>query len=96
MFWRAERWCTHAGAGHWPDPVGAILQDYDAKNRTKFTQDEQITMMTLWCMMRSPLMIGGDMVYNDDFTLKLLTNPHVLEMLAQSRGAHQVYRRRKG
>ena len=97
MFSRAEKWCTHSGAGHWPDadmlPVGAILQDYGKDGRTRFTKDEQYTMLTLWCIMRSPLMIGGDMVYNDDFTLKLLTNPGVLEMLSMARGAHQLYRR---
>ena len=97
MFFRAEKWCTHSGAGHWPDadmlPVGAILQDYGKDGWTKFTEDEQYTMLTLWCIMRAPLMIGGDMVYNDEFTLKLLTNPDVLEMLSQSRSAHQLYRR---
>lgn len=97
MFSRAEKWCTHAGAGHWPDadmlPIGAILQDYDKQNRTKFTPNEQVTMLTLWCIMRSPLMIGGDMQYNDTFTLQLLQNAEILEMLAQSRAAHQVYKR---
>lgn len=97
MFHRAEIWCTHAGPGHWPDadmlPIGAILQDYNADCRTKFTDDEQITMMTLWCIMRSPLMMGGDMIYNDRFTLSLLINEDLLEMLAQSRCAHQVYKR---
>ena len=98
MFERAERWCIHSGAGHWPDadmlPVGAILQDYGKDNRTKFTPDEQITMLNLWCIMRSPLMIGGDMVYNDDFTLKLLTNPDLLEMLSMARSSGPVYRRK--
>lgn len=97
MFHRAEIWCTHAGPGHWPDadmlPIGAILQDYHADIRTKFTADEQITMMTLWCIMRSPLMIGGDMIYNDEFTLSLITNQDLLEMLEQSRSAHQIYKR---
>ena len=37
-------------------------------------------MMTLWCMMRSPLMIGGEMTKNDDFTLSLLTNRDVLDI----------------
>jgi hypothetical protein len=37
-------------------------------------------MMTLWCMMRSPLMIGGELTKNDPFTLSLLTNKELLEM----------------
>ena len=97
MFGRAEKWCTHSGNGHWPDadmlPVGAILQDYSKENRTKFTEDEQYTMLTLWSIMRSPLMIGGDMVYNDGFTEKLLTNDDILGMLKYSRNAHQIFRR---
>ena len=35
-------------------------------------------MMNLWCIFRSPLMIGAEMRDNDDFTLSLLTNPEVL------------------
>ena len=26
------------------------------------TLDEQITMLTLWCIARSPLMMGGDLL----------------------------------
>ena len=33
-----------------------------------------LTMMTLWCMFRSPLMIGAELTKMDDFTLSLLTN----------------------
>ncbi len=65
----------------------------NADGWTKFTEDEQRTMLTLWNIMRSPLMIGGDMVKNDDFTLKLLTNPDVLEMNDQSRFAHPLFRK---
>lgn len=97
MFSRAEKWSIHTGAGHWPDadmlPVGPILQDYDTANRTKFTADEQITMMTLWCIFRSPLMIGGDMTGFDSFTVGLLTNPAILKMHRNARHAHQVWRR---
>ena len=35
-------------------------------------------MMTLWCMMRSPLMIGGELTKMDPFTLRLLTNGPLL------------------
>ncbi len=100
MFERAEKWCTHTGAGNWPDadmlPVGAILQDYDKNSRTKFTRDEQYTMLTLWSIFRSPLMIGGEMTVMDDFTLKLLTNEDILKMHKNSRHAHQVWRREIG
>jgi len=97
MFERTEKWCTHSGAGHWPDadmlPIGHILQDYDENNFTKFTKDEQITMMTLWSIFRSPLMIGGEMTKFDDFTKGLLTNQELLEMLNNSHSAHQIFRR---
>lgn len=97
MFERAEKWCTHSGAGHWPDadmlPIGPILQDYDAANHTKFTENEQITMLTLWSIFRSPLMIGGEMTGFDEFTMSLLTNEEILKMHKNARHSHQVWRR---
>ena len=97
MFERAEKWSIHAGAGHYPDadmlPIGPIKQDYDKNNRTAFSEDEQITMMTLWSIMRSPLIIGGEMTGFDDFTMKLITNEAVLKMHANSRNARQIFRR---
>lgn len=96
MFERGEKWCTHAGPGHWPDadmlPVGALRQCTNPNDWTRFTQDELITMMSLWCMMRSPLIVGGDLPKNDEFTLKLLTNAEVLEILNATHCAHQLYR----
>ena len=100
MFERCEKWCTHSGAGHWPDadmlPVGAILQDYGPDGYTKFTPDEQITMMSLWSIFRSPLFIGGDLTKCDDMTLNLLTNAEILKMHRNARNSHQVWRRELG
>lgn len=97
MFERAEKWCTHTGAGHFPDadmlPVGPILQDYGRENRTKFTENEQVTMLTLWSIFRSPLIIGGEMTGFDDFTMNLLTNEAVLKMHSNARHSHQVWRK---
>lgn len=97
MFSRAEQWCTHTGAGHWPDadmlPIGPIRQDYDKSDHTKFTKDEQITMLTLWGIFRSPLMIGGEMTGFDDFTMSLITNEEILKMHRNSRHSHQVWRK---
>ena len=95
MFERAEKWCIHAGPGHWPDadmlPVGALRQCEDPEDWTRFTPAEQRTMMTLWCMMRSPLMIGGELTKNDGFTLALLTNREVLEIEKTSWCAHPLW-----
>ncbi len=97
MFERAEKWSIHAGAGHFPDadmlPIGPIRQDYDKNTRTKFTENEQLTMMSLWSIMRSPLMIGGEMTGFDDFTMGLLTNEDILKLHRNSRSARQILRR---
>ena len=71
-------------------PVGALRQCSDAHGRTRFTEAEQRTMMTLWCMMRSPLMIGGELTKNDAFTLSLLTNAAVLDIEKKSTCAHPL------
>ncbi len=97
MFERCEKWCTHSGAGHWPDadmlPVGALRQDYGPDNHTDFTEDEQITLLSLFCIFRSPLMIGGELTKLDPFTRKLLTNEAILAMHKNARHSHQVWRR---
>lgn len=96
MFERAEKWSIHTGHGSYPDadmlPIGPIRQCYNPDNVTRFTKDEQLTMMTLWSIMRSPLMIGGEMTKFDDFTLSLLTNRKLLDMHKNGRHAHQVWR----
>lgn len=97
MFERAEKWCIHAGPGHWPDadmlPFGAIRMccaETEKGRWTRFTQDEQRTLMTLWCMMRSPLMMGGELTKCDPFTISLLTNENVLNIQKSSFCAHPL------
>jgi len=94
MFERAEKWCIHAAPGHWPDadmlPVGALRQCSDPEDWTRFTHSEQRTMMTLWCMMRSPLMAGAELTKNDAFTLELLTNADVLNIGKESFCGHPL------
>ncbi len=97
MFTRAETWAAHVGEGHWPDcdmlPIGAINAVYNPENRTHFTEDEQKTMMSLWCMVRSPLMIGGEMTSLDDFTLSLLNNEELLKIERTTHCAHIISRK---
>lgn len=96
MFWRCELWQSHVGKGCFPDcdmlPLGKLGKGFGHEWETNFTRDEQITMMTLWCIFRSPLMIGTDLPQMDDHTKSLLTNKDVLRLLKFSAGARQIER----
>ncbi|MFC5470474.1 glycoside hydrolase family 27 protein [Cohnella suwonensis] len=100
MFDRCEQWQGKTGDGVWPDcdmlPLGHIgIRSVDgggADRWTRFTRHEQVTMMTLWTIFRSPLFFGGELRDNDDWTNRLLTNSDVLEMHQRSSGAKLVYR----
>lgn len=97
MFDRCETWQGRPKPGCWPDcdmlPLGRIGVRCSHPDRmTNFTRDEQLTMMTLWTIFRSPLMFGGEMRDNDEWTLSLLTNRDVLDMHQHSFGARQVSR----
>ena len=84
MFRLCEQWYAWVGDGKWPDcdmlPVGRLMVTHRklGSHYTRFTHDEQITMLNLWCVFRSPLMIGAEMRDNDAFTLNLLTNRELL------------------
>jgi alpha-galactosidase len=92
QFSRLESWNEHRGHGHWPDadmlPFGVLDL---GRRSSRFTPDEQRTVMTLWAIARSPLMHGGDMTKMDDFTLSLLTNPEVLGVNQDSRDNRPLF-----
>ncbi|WP_435368336.1 glycoside hydrolase family 27 protein [Sphingomonas faeni] len=79
QFTRLENWNAHRVPGGWPDadmlPLGRLAL---GARDTKFTPDEQRTLMTLWSIARSPLIMGGDLRHLDRSTLDLLTNPEVI------------------
>lgn len=98
MFGLCRDWSPYVADGAYPDcdmlPVGMLEKcNGNPDGRwTRFTEDEQITMLTLWCIFRSPLMIGGNMPENDEFTLNLLTNKGIIEMNKNSRNAKEILR----
>jgi len=95
-----ELWQSHVRPGCWPDcdmlPLGRIGVGFKTPRFTNFTHDEQITMMTLWCIFRSPLMMGGILPDNDDWTMSLLTNAEVLDVLKLGSCARQIRRDESG
>ena len=97
MFYRCELWQDHVEAGCYPDcdmlPLGMLGGGFGKGEwRTHFTHDEQRTMMTLWCLFGSPLMIGAELTKLDDWTLSLLTNREILSMLTPDCRPRQVFR----
>lgn len=96
MFHRCELWQNHVSNGCYPDcdmlPLGYIGKGFQAERYTRLTKDEQITMMTLWCIFRSPMMLGAELTKLDDWTLSLITNEEVLGLLTHSKNAKQMER----
>ncbi len=92
MFERVDAWTPYRGPGHWPDadmlPIGVV----DFGRPTRFTKDEQYTLMSLWSIARSPLIFGGDMTKLDDFTKEMLTHPEMLAVNQRSTNNRQVSR----
>ena len=93
MFGRLEKWTPYRRQGAWPDadmlPFGIV----EFSRPTRFTRDEQVLCMTLWCIARSPLILGADMTRLDPFTLGLLTNSEVLAVNQSSTGNRQLSRK---
>ena len=91
QFARLAAWNAYRRPGAWPDadmlPLGLLAM---GSRKTKFTPDEQQTLMTLWSIARSPLIMGGDLRALDVATLKLLTNREVIEANQRSDSNVQV------
>ena len=89
-------WAPLARPGAWPDadmlPIGYLgPHPGDGQAReTRLTHDEQQTLVTLWSMARSPLIIGANLTKLDDWTTRLLTNAEVLAVDQRSRNGRQV------
>ncbi|HEX8300754.1 glycoside hydrolase family 27 protein [Sphingomonas sp.] len=87
QFVRFENWNPHRRPGGWPDgdmlPLGRLRL---GARDTRFTPDEQRTLMTLWAITRSPLIMGGDLRRLDAATLALLTNREVIAVNQASSG----------
>jgi hypothetical protein len=92
-----QKWYPYISPGTWPDcdmiPLGRIsIRGERGEDRmTRLTKEEQYTLMTLFTIFRSPLIFGGDLPSNDEFTLSLLTNSEVLKMHRESSAVRQLF-----
>jgi alpha-galactosidase len=93
-----KEWQGKVHRGGWPDadmlPLGhiGIRAERGVDRASLLTHDEQYTLMSMWAIFRSPLMLGGDIPSSDAFTIGLLTNPEVLDVNQHSEHGREVYR----
>ena len=90
MFDVCRNWQGKASDAGFPDcdmlPVGLIGMGFGEDRRTNFTINEEKTMLTLWSIVRSPLMIGSELSKLDQETLELLRNVQVMRLTEVSEG----------
>jgi MYXO-CTERM domain-containing protein len=97
VFKEAAAWqgVTGLTKGHWPDldmlPLGYLgpRNEWHASGQTTFSKNEQVTIMSLWAMLPSPLMFGGNpaRLADDPWTHSLLTNEEILAVNQDVLGA---------
>lgn len=97
QFENAAKWVQYAKPGNWPDadmlPIGELRPYPDVgpgARHTRLSVNEQQTMMTLWAMARSPLIVGANLTLLDEATVKLLTNRDVLDIDQHATSSRQV------
>ncbi len=97
QFQRFVLWNPYVKPGNWPDgdmlPLGhiGIRAERGDPRMSLLTRDEQRTLMTLWSIARSPLMFGGNLPDNDDFTLSLMNNDEVLGVNRKASSSRQLF-----
>ena len=102
MFELAANWASFAGEGTWPDadmiPIGKLcLSNYpngrNLERLSRLSHDETQSLMSLWCIARSPLMWGGDPISTPGEYEKYLLNAEILEMNQHGVDPRQVWDR---
>lgn len=96
QFDKAAAWAPLVQAGHWADadmlPFGYLgpRPGYGKARVSALTHDEQRTVLTLWSMLRSPLVLGANLTKLDEWTTSLLTNQDILNVDQNAHGGRQV------
>jgi hypothetical protein len=97
MMGYAKQWEGIGGAGHWPDcdmiQIGKLSKrgPVGKERYSRFTEDEEYTHMTFWCIFRSPLMLGGNLPENRPFELNFFNNSEVLAVNQLGENPRQLY-----
>lgn len=96
QFWLLAKWAPYAGSGHWPDadmlPIGYLgpHAGWGSARQSRLTNTEVRTLITLWSIARSPLILGSNLLHMDGPTESLLTNPEVLAVDQKTTENHPI------
>ncbi|MEU9734320.1 glycoside hydrolase family 27 protein [Streptomyces sp. NPDC048002] len=98
QFARMARWAPWQSPAGWADadmlPLGriGIRAERGADRLSRLTAAEQISLLTLWLISRSPLMMGGDLPTSPPETIALLSNEEALSVLWHGTDGREVLR----
>lgn len=68
-----DKWWQYAGIGAWNDP------DMLEVDNGKMTFEEERAHFTMWCLIKSPLLLGMDLRTITDQGLEIITNKEVIQ-----------------
>lgn len=80
----AKKWVKFIGRGYYPDcdmlPIGRLLKcgGFGGERDTRLTKEEKEVMLTLWALMKSPLMMGGHLIESKEEDLAFYKQEEVI------------------
>lgn len=103
MFDKCEKWQSFVKEGCWPDcdmlPIGRISKNSaysgDKDRYCALTFEEQKTMFTLWCIFRSPLILGGELRENRKCDEEIIMNKELIDLDRFSTDNRQLVKTRE-
>ena len=92
QFALVQAWAPHIERGHWPDadmlPIGYLgpRPGWGDARQSRFTLGDTRSLLTLWAIARSPLILGANLTRMDPQIEALVTNPEVIAVNQHSTG----------
>jgi len=101
LFDVCQKWQGKATEGHWPDccllPLGKLRVTGNDPNwggeinaNCRFTDEEKKTVLSLYSIFRSPLMLSFDLTQADENLLKMFMNKELINLNQHSKNNRQI------
>lgn len=96
QFGLVRAWSPYVEPGHWPDadmlPIGYLgpRPGWGEARQSRFTLGDTRTLLTLWAIARSPLILGTNLTRMDPQIEAMVTNPEVIAVDQHSTGNRPV------